>query len=53
MKPIFDTRILVMGIVVLCALAVRPLERMRLDSLRFDPAVTGTIAAKPPVPHLP
>lgn len=53
MKPTFDTRILIMGLVVLCALAVRPVERMRLDALHFDPVTTGSIHAKPSVSRLP
>lgn len=40
MKPSFDTRILVLGLVVLLALAVRPVERMRVD-----PTTTGSIPA--------
>lgn len=53
MKPTFDMRILIMGIVVLCALAVRPVERMRSEGLRFDQITTGSIAAKLPTLHLP
>lgn len=53
MKPTFDTRILIMGIVVLCALAVRPVERMRVDGLRFEPMTTGSIAVKSLLSHLP
>lgn len=43
MRPSFDTRILVLGLVVLAALAVRPVERMRLD-----PQTTGSISAVAP-----
>lgn len=41
MKPSFDKRILVMGLVVLLALAARPVERMKTA----DPLVTGSIAS--------
>lgn len=53
MKPIFDMRILIMGLVVLCALAARPIERLRLEGLRLDPAVTGSIPVEARSSHRP
>lgn len=40
MTPSFDKRILVLGLLVLVALAVRPVERMKAE-----PLFTGSIAA--------
>ncbi len=45
MQPSFDKRILVMGLMVLCALAARPVERMRID-----PATTGSIVERAAAP---
>jgi len=45
MQPSFDKRILVLGLVVLCALAARPVERMRVD-----PATTGSIVERAVAP---